>query len=591
MADYSQIIHEAQKAYGLPDGVLQRLVGVESSGNPKAVSKKGATGLGQLMPETAKELGVTDPTDPVQNIHGAAKYLRNNLDKFSGDLGQALAGYNAGPNHPAVVKKDWRMLPKETKNYVGKFMDFIVPPANASEVPYKAPTEHKPSAQHSQATPTDQIVWDDEPKAAQHVTASVAHNDQIVWDEPTETVDTKNVPEKTTLDNIKQWGKEQLDFGHGKSVDQVKQDIKANWTPEEANKNITIAISSMTPVSMFSTLPKAIVTGALIGGSQGDQQDKVRNTVLGAVGGAGGKLVESSFKALTPALQNSKLVGKANSTIEGVLPSNWKSRIDTVGLNAETRLGQIQTQTKNLAKQDYLAPNQANMNANLQRLFTNPNQPEPTVLLGNTKRAIDDLVGNRSMGISRVANADAKVELNALAQGTKGDTSFTDAMNTYRGVNEKIRSLKAGGQDAAHWVDIKKSLEQDINNYGSFNGRQDVTDAWLTAKQNYSKLHAFDDLKLLYDKAHKEIGGETRFDAKAFANSAKSWSFENSNFVPQETKDAILQFSKDVSNNKSGVKFGKGTDQSLLKNAGELITKVGVPLGVAHYLYKHTTGE
>ena len=76
------------------------LIGVESGFNPHAVSSAGAIGLGQLMPETAAELGVADPFEPVANLHGAARYLTMQLAYF-GDVGLALAAYNAGPGRVA----------------------------------------------------------------------------------------------------------------------------------------------------------------------------------------------------------------------------------------------------------------------------------------------------------------------------------------------------------------------------------------------------------------------------------------------------------------------------------------------------------
>lgn len=94
---------------------MAALVQVESGGNPKAVSKKGAIGLTQLMPETAKELGV-NPYDPWQNLLGGAKYLRQQYERF-GSWAKALAAYNAGPGRVAEGK-----IPKETQRYVQKVL-------------------------------------------------------------------------------------------------------------------------------------------------------------------------------------------------------------------------------------------------------------------------------------------------------------------------------------------------------------------------------------------------------------------------------------------------------------------------------------
>ena len=95
-AAYLPHIHAAEARYALPLGLLDALVWTESRYNPMAVSKAGAAGLGQLMPETARELGVLNRFDPLENLSGAARYLRQMLDRFR-VVHLALAAYNAGP--------------------------------------------------------------------------------------------------------------------------------------------------------------------------------------------------------------------------------------------------------------------------------------------------------------------------------------------------------------------------------------------------------------------------------------------------------------------------------------------------------------
>lgn len=103
---------------GVNPDLFLRLVQQESSWNPEAGSSKGAYGLTQLMPGTAAELGV-DPTDPLQNLRGGARYLRQQLDEF-GDARLALAAYNAGPGN---VRKYGGIPPfEETQNYVSKII-------------------------------------------------------------------------------------------------------------------------------------------------------------------------------------------------------------------------------------------------------------------------------------------------------------------------------------------------------------------------------------------------------------------------------------------------------------------------------------
>lgn len=113
---FKPLIELKAKKYNLDPNLLAGLVRQESNFNPYAVSHCGAMGLGQLMPETARHLGVIDPFNASQNLDGAAKYLKQMLDKFGGDVKKALAGYNAGPG--AVMKHNGIPPYRETQNYV-----------------------------------------------------------------------------------------------------------------------------------------------------------------------------------------------------------------------------------------------------------------------------------------------------------------------------------------------------------------------------------------------------------------------------------------------------------------------------------------
>jgi len=98
-APYTPIIDGASKDYDVDGDLIAAVLSVESEGNPTAVSRAGARGLMQLMPNTARGLGVLDPMDPNQNVRGGAKYLRQLLDRYDGNLTLALAAYNAGPGN------------------------------------------------------------------------------------------------------------------------------------------------------------------------------------------------------------------------------------------------------------------------------------------------------------------------------------------------------------------------------------------------------------------------------------------------------------------------------------------------------------
>ena len=109
------VVTTIAKRHDLDPTLFEAVIWQESRWNPSALSPKGATGLAQLMPGTARQLGV-DPLDPVANLDGGAQYLKKMLDSFDGDVTLALAAYNAGPTR--VLKH--KAIPPfaETQNYI-----------------------------------------------------------------------------------------------------------------------------------------------------------------------------------------------------------------------------------------------------------------------------------------------------------------------------------------------------------------------------------------------------------------------------------------------------------------------------------------
>ncbi len=114
-------IQAAAQKYGLAPPLLKAVMAAESNFNPAAVSEKGATGLMQLMPATARDMYVDDVYDPRQNIEGGARYLRHLQDQFGNDLEKVLAAYNAGPE---AVRRSGGAVPPfpETRAYVKKVL-------------------------------------------------------------------------------------------------------------------------------------------------------------------------------------------------------------------------------------------------------------------------------------------------------------------------------------------------------------------------------------------------------------------------------------------------------------------------------------
>jgi soluble lytic murein transglycosylase-like protein len=120
--DYEGHIQAAASRFRIDPLLITAVIRTESFFNCLAVSKKGAQGLMQLMPETARDMNVRDPFDPEENIRGGTRYLRKMLDMFGGDLQLALAAYNAGPERVRLLGRVPQI--RETQEYIERVMKY-----------------------------------------------------------------------------------------------------------------------------------------------------------------------------------------------------------------------------------------------------------------------------------------------------------------------------------------------------------------------------------------------------------------------------------------------------------------------------------
>jgi hypothetical protein len=137
---YEGIIKSAAARHQVPEDLVKAVIKVESNFNPQATSRVGAMGLMQLMPGTARDLGVQRPYDPVENINGGTKYLRELLDRYDGNVPKAVAAYNCGM---ANVEKG--NLPQETRSYLKLVSQYYNGSQNLRNYQSPAPVSKSPS--------------------------------------------------------------------------------------------------------------------------------------------------------------------------------------------------------------------------------------------------------------------------------------------------------------------------------------------------------------------------------------------------------------------------------------------------------------
>jgi soluble lytic murein transglycosylase-like protein len=131
-----QLVQETAQKHNVDPNLVSAVISTESNWNTSAISRKGAQGLMQLVPETAQHFGVFNPFDPAQNVEAGVKYLGTLLDRYNGNLPKALAAYNAGPR---VVDR-WGGVPdfRETREYVRKVTSSYFQPGSAHQSPWRA---------------------------------------------------------------------------------------------------------------------------------------------------------------------------------------------------------------------------------------------------------------------------------------------------------------------------------------------------------------------------------------------------------------------------------------------------------------------
>ena len=177
-ANFENMINTSTRRHGVPPELVKAVIMTESGFNPNAHSKVGATGLMQLMPKTARGLGVRNSLDPAQNIEGGTKYLGQMLRMFKGDIQKALWAYNAGPGN---AKKG--RLPKETRAYIPRVMSYYNALRGAAPARKAQKTQRKNLSYNPSVTPTEQSSLNtlNGYHRASDTTPQIQDNSPVAW--------------------------------------------------------------------------------------------------------------------------------------------------------------------------------------------------------------------------------------------------------------------------------------------------------------------------------------------------------------------------------------------------------------------------
>lgn len=298
---YGSMVATEATALGIPVPLATQLIDQESRWDPKAVSPKGARGLMQLMPETAKSLGV-DPDDPVQNIRGGLRYFRQQLDTFGGDVRLALAAYNAGPGAlrrrivaPTERPTGWGDIEEQ------QFKDWYTGIAQRNRL---APDPDDPLHKYNYryafragAQPDASGHWPSDYKAADHPTRYVDGRDVAgMWEIP-------NFPETQTYVQAVSQGQPAVIPPQRGRIRPATAAEMPSGPPPAPTSQIGPGPSGATRFSRFATPLVGALAGGLKGAAVGSAGGPV-GTFVGGVAGAGigagaGELLQSGWEYLT----------------------------------------------------------------------------------------------------------------------------------------------------------------------------------------------------------------------------------------------------------------------------------------------------